>query len=83
LVYTIVIVKEAKIFANGRSQAVRLPKEFRMPGKSVYVRRLGNTVLLLPKRGFWDTMVGACGKFTPDFMSSRDQGTQRRPFPFA
>src|ERR1700688_3757451 len=38
----------AKIFKHGRSQAVRLPKEFRLPGKEVRVRRIGNAVLLEP-----------------------------------
>ena len=38
----------AKIFKHGRSQAVRLPKEFRMPGKEVRVRRVGNSILLEP-----------------------------------
>lgn len=38
----------AKIFQHGRSQAVRLPKEFRLPGKEVRVRRLGDAVVLEP-----------------------------------
>lgn len=38
----------AKLFRHGRSQAVRLPKEFRLPGKEVRVRRLGRAVLLEP-----------------------------------
>jgi len=38
----------AKIFKNGRSQAVRLPKEFRLPGDRVRVRRMGRGVLLEP-----------------------------------
>jgi len=38
----------AKLFRHGRSQAVRLPKEFRLPGKEVRVRRLGRGVLLEP-----------------------------------
>src|SRR5262249_7798243 len=38
----------AKVFMQGRSQAVRLPKEFRLPGKEVRVRRIGNGVLLEP-----------------------------------
>ena len=41
-------VRTAKLFAHGRSQAVRLPKEFRLPGKEVRVRRLGAGVLLEP-----------------------------------
>ncbi len=38
----------AKLFKHGRSQAVRLPKEFRLPGKEVRVRRIGHAVLLEP-----------------------------------
>lgn len=38
----------AKIFMHGRSQAVRLPKEFRLPGKECRVRRVGNGILLEP-----------------------------------
>ena len=41
-------VKTAKIFMHGRSQAVRLPKEFRLPGKEVRVRRDGNKLILEP-----------------------------------
>jgi len=42
------MAKTAKIFSNGGSQAVRLPKEFRFGGKEVMVRRLGRGVLLEP-----------------------------------
>ncbi|HEX9158751.1 MAG TPA: AbrB/MazE/SpoVT family DNA-binding domain-containing protein [Rhizomicrobium sp.] len=38
----------AKLFMHGRSQAVRLPKEFRLPGKEVRVRRVGHGILLQP-----------------------------------
>ena len=40
--------RTAKIFTHGRSQAVRLPKEFRLPGTEVRVRRIGRGVLLEP-----------------------------------
>jgi len=36
------------VFMNGRSQAVRLPKEFRLPGDRVFIRKLGDGVLLEP-----------------------------------
>ena len=45
------IVKRARIFWNGRSQAVRLPKEFRFQGTEVLVRREGEAVVLEPLRG--------------------------------
>lgn len=38
----------AKLFANGRSQAVRLPKKFRMPGKEVFIHRVGQALMLEP-----------------------------------
>src|ERR1700680_517925 len=41
----------AKLFKHGRSQAVRLPKEFRMPGTEVRVRWIGSGGLLKPKEG--------------------------------
>jgi antitoxin VapB len=40
--------KTAKLFTHGRSQAVRLPKEFRLPGKEVRVSRAGQRVILEP-----------------------------------
>jgi antitoxin VapB len=46
---------KAKIFKHGRSQAVRLPKEFRMPGTEVRVRRIGSGVLLEPMDAPVDT----------------------------
>ena len=46
----------AKIFKHGRSQAVRLPKEFRLPGKEVRVRRVGRGVLLEPIDGDWEAI---------------------------
>lgn len=69
-------MKEAKLFTNGQSQAVRLPKEFRFHGKSVYIKRSGAYVILIPKENPWRAMFEACGKFTSDFMAQRDQGDQ-------
>ncbi len=69
-------MKEAKLFTNGQSQAVRLPKEFRFRGKSVYIKRLGGYVILIPKENPWRAMFAACRKFTSDFMPQRDQGYQ-------
>ena len=69
-------MKEAKLFSNGQSQAVRLPKEFRFQGKSVYIKRSGAYVILIPKENPWQAMFEACGKFTSDFMAQRDQGDQ-------
>lgn len=75
-------MREAKLFKSGRSQAVRLPKEFRLPGDSVYIRKLGGSVVLIPKEQSWSSLVDACEHFTDDFMATRDQGVQVREDPF-
>ena len=68
-------MKTAKLFKNGQSQAVRLPKEFRFEGDSVYIKHLGDYVVLVPKEDPWKSMFEATRHFSEDFMSDeRDQG---------
>ena len=76
-------MKTAKLFKNGDSQAVRLPREFRFAGKEVLIKRVGSAVVLLPKARCWDTLVESLEKFPPDFMSDREQpaGAERRGSP--
>jgi len=66
-------MKFAKLFKNGQSQAVRLPKEFRFDGDEVVIVRRGQAVILLPKNNFWDPLLNALGNFSDDFMSERKQ----------
>lgn len=66
-------MKTAKLFQNGKSQAVRLPKEFRLDGKEVYIKRTGNVVQLIPISGSWDTLFASLEKFSSDFMANRQQ----------
>jgi len=70
---TVAPLKRAKLFRNGDSQAVRLPKEFRFEGSEVLIRKLGAGVVLLPVTQSWDTLVASLSKFPDDFMQSRDQ----------
>ena len=54
-------METAKLFTNGRSQAVRLPKEFRFKGKEVFIKKTGAGILLLPKEeAVWDTWNRPC-----------------------
>lgn len=72
-------MRTAKLFKNGESQAVRLPKEFRFPGGQVFIKRVGAAVVLLPENGGWDVALDALGEFSPDFMAEREQPpTQER-----
>ena len=63
----------ARIFQSGRSQAVRLPKEYRLDGKEVIVRHFGNGVLLLPIDRSWATLELALREFESGFTLQREQ----------
>jgi antitoxin VapB len=69
-------MKTAKLFRNGQSQAVRLPKEFRFGGTSVFIHHLGGCVVLVPKHDPWRSMFEATRRFSADFMNARDPGEQ-------
>ena len=67
----------AKIFENGRSQAVRLPQKYRFNADEVVIQRLGDAVLLVPKESLWQTFMDGLNSFTSDiFENGRDQGVQ-------
>jgi len=66
-------MKQAKLFMNGQSQAVRLPKEFRMPGNAVHIKRLGNGIILLPIDNPWANLISSLSHFSDDFMEDRNQ----------
>ncbi len=70
----------AKIFENGRSQAVRLPKECRFSGEEVAVNKIGDIVILMPKENKWSGFLNSLNLFSEDFMSEgrRDNIPQER-----
>lgn len=66
-------METAKLFQNGKSQAVRLPKEFRFGSDRVYIKRVGNAVILLPYQTPWETLLDSLTLFSADFMDERNQ----------
>jgi len=66
-------METAKLFQAGRGQAVRLPKEYRFRGDKVYIKRIGNAVVLLPYHDAWQSMIDSVNLFSEDFMSERAQ----------
>ena len=63
----------AKLFMNGRSQAVRLPKEFRLPGDKVRVRREGDTIVLIPFERDWDALWAEIDRLVQGQFPEREQ----------
>ena len=74
-------MKTARLFRNGQSQAVRLPKEFRFERDYVYIKKQGDVVILLPAGNSWDSLIASLPKFSEDFMVERRQpkGQKREP----
>lgn len=57
----------AKVFKSGNSQAVRLPKEFQFSGNEVYIKKVGRTVVLIPKDDPWALFRESLDEFPDDF----------------
>jgi antitoxin VapB len=75
------MVEKAKIFWSGRSQAVRLPKDYRFRGDEVRIRRHGNAVVLEPISGDWDWLDVIVGKLDQDFVAAVNEEPKQQERP--
>jgi antitoxin VapB len=62
----------AKVFMNGRSQAVRLPKEYRFDEDDVFIKKIDDVVMLIPRNKVWKTFRNSFNKFSDDLLLERD-----------
>jgi len=62
-------MQTARLFLNGRSQAVRLPKEYQFNGENVYIQRVGDAVILFPVNKEWEIFMHGLNNFSNDFMA--------------
>lgn len=68
-------MKTARVFWSGNSQAVRIPKEFRIEGDEVEILKKGRSLVLRPRPRSWTSLVRSLDRFTDDFMAAgRHQG---------
>ena len=79
MIYIVIYIKEevrtmdtAKVFINGRSQAVRLPKEYRFDGSDVFIKKIDDVVILIPRDKVWKTFRNSFSKFSDDLLLKRD-----------
>lgn len=63
----------AKISTDGTHQIVILPEDFKMTGTEVYVKKLGNAIVLIAKDNPWQSLFESLDQFSDDFMTTRDQ----------
>ncbi|QQS38177.1 MAG: antitoxin [Ignavibacteriales bacterium] len=66
-------METAKLFDSGNSQAVRIPKKFKLKGKEAYITKVGDAIVILPKKEKWSSLFESLSKFSDDFMSEREQ----------
>ncbi len=76
------MISTAKLFKNGQSQAVRLPKEYRFDNeKEVYIKKVNGVVVLIPKsdtKNVWNRIFKSLEDISVDFMQKRTQPEQKR-----
>ncbi len=73
--------KTAKVFMSGRSQAVRLPVEFRFDCREVFIEKQGDAVVLRPKPQSWADFFARAPRVPEDFLADRvDELPQDREF---
>lgn len=66
-------MKTTNLFPHDKSQAAQLPKEFRFEGDRVYIKQVGNAVVLLPINDTWKSLTTHLSMFTDDLMVERQQ----------
>lgn len=66
-------MQTAKLFKSGRSQAVRLPRAFRLEGTEVAVKHVGTSVLLIPLQAGWELLEESLEDFEPGTRIERNQ----------
>ena len=66
-------MKIAKLLMNDDNQTVVLPKEFQFDGNEVYIKKIGNAVVLISKENPWETLFHSLELFSEDFMETREQ----------
>ena len=75
-------MKTAKVFKHGNSQAVRLPKEFRFQGDEIFIRKQGETVILIPKKATrWQHLKNCIGKFRGELQREPQAAFEERDWP--
>ncbi len=71
-VYTsseVIKLLSSKVFKSGNSQAIRLPKEYRLEEEELYIQKVGNALILFPKQNPWEAFERSLGEFSDDFMA--------------
>lgn len=59
-----------KVFISGNSQAIRLPKEYQVDDKELFIKKVGSTIILFSKKKPWEAFERSLSEFGDDFMAA-------------
>ena len=66
-------MEAVKLFKHGKNQTVTLPEKYLCDEEEVYLKKIGNAVVLIPVKNFWAPLLGSLDGFSDDFMNERQQ----------
>jgi antitoxin VapB len=70
-------ITTAKLFQNGQNQMVELPSGFHFEGSKVFIKEMGNAIVLIPSKNPWESLWNSLSKFSDDFMETRELPVQQ------
>jgi antitoxin VapB len=72
-VYTdveVIKMQLTRVFNNGNSQAIRIPKEYRFDQEEVCINKVGSAIIIFPKKDRFSVLMESINEFTPDFLAT-------------
>ncbi|HLP90438.1 MAG TPA: type II toxin-antitoxin system VapB family antitoxin [Nostocaceae cyanobacterium] len=63
----------AKLSTDGTHQIIILPEDFHLTGTEVYIKKMGNAIILFAKDNPWQSLIDSLDNFSDDFMNTREQ----------
>jgi len=74
--------RTARLFRNGRNQAVRLPKEYEFDADEVFIRKEGDALVLTPRPRSWDDYFSHASRLSEDFPDTIEDFPLKKLDPF-
>ena len=71
-------MKKTTVFINGRSQAIRIPKEYRFDDKEVFIDKIGSVIRIIQIKNSWSPFLESLNSFSEDFMENRNQPKEQK-----
>jgi antitoxin VapB len=71
-------MKTVHVYQDGQNQTIRLPKEFQFTDENVFIKKVGNIVVLIPNENPWQSLFESLDQFTDDYLEERAQPSEQK-----